>query len=243
MKVKKAAIACTLLTMPQAYAQDAVPNTWSKEVELGLVTTGGNSNTDAINARANATNERTHWRNKGVLGALYTQNNNTTTAAQYNASAKSKYKIDNHQYVFGIAKYGSEKFSGYDYRAIEAMGYGQRVIANESVVLDLEVGPGARQSKPNNETSNHKKMVWLNGDLSWNIDKETSLSEEISAEIAKNADNPDSANILSSATAFKNKINGSLAIKLTYALQYTSKVPSGVQKSDRKSTVTLVYNF
>ncbi len=242
MKVIPAAIvySYTLLTFLLVHAQDAVSSTWNSEVELGYLTTGGNTNTAAINARAKTINERTHWRHKGTLEAMHSQDKSITTAEHYTASAKSKFKIDNRQYIFGLIKYDSERFSGYDYRASEAVGYGQRIIANDSVVLDLETGPGSRQSRPNNAVTNYENVVWLNGDLSWNIDKETNLSEELGAEIANTAD---SANIFSSATTFKNKLNGSLAVKLTYTLQYTSKAPTGVQKSDRKSTVTLAYSF
>lgn len=234
------ATVAALLAPAQVMAQDVVPTTWQSEVEFGFITHSGNTNTETINGKASTLNERTYWRNRATLEAMHTQDAANTTGEAYSASVKSKFKVDNRQYFFGLVKYESDRFSGYDYRSSGIVGYGQRVIAKEGITLDLEAGPGARQSKPEDEPVDHKKVAWLNGDFIWNIDKDTLLTEDIGAEISSSGNG---ANVFSSATSFKHRLNGSLAIKLSYALQYTSTVPEGVVKSDRKSTVTLAYSF
>ena len=233
-------VVATLFSSIQALAQDVVPTTWQSEVEFGFITNSGNTNTETINGKATTLNERTYWRNRATLEAMHSQDATNTTGEAYSASAKSKFKVDNRQYFFGLIKYESDRFSGYDYRSSGIVGYGQRVVAKEGITLDLEAGPGTRQSKPEDEQVDHKKVAWLNGDFIWNIDKDTLLTEDIGAEIPSSGN---SANVFSSATSFKHRLNGSLAIKLSYALQHTSKVPDGVVKSDRKSTITLAYSF
>ena len=237
MNMKRITLASLLLTAGQAHAQENTYSTWHSEVELGFVTTSGNTNTETINGKSKTLNERTHWRNQMTMEALHAQNSAATTAEKYDASTKSKYKIDDRQYVFGLLKYDNDRFSGFDYRSSEAIGYGQRVIADMGMTFDIEAGPGARQSKPSNSDINSEGLSWLNGDFIWNIDKKSIFTEELGTEIAT------SAAITSSATGLKTQINGSLAMKLTYFIQYTSKVPEGVEKGERKSTVTLVYSF
>ena len=65
----------------------------------------------------------------------------------------SDYKLESPAFLFATISYEDDKFSGYDYRITESVGYGRRVIDESDLSLDLEIGPGVRQSKLNNGAS------------------------------------------------------------------------------------------
>jgi putative salt-induced outer membrane protein len=100
--------------------------------------TQGNTETQNTHARLNVLNERAAWRHEGHLEGLVSSNDDTTTAEKYAALAKTNYKFSESDYVFGVVKYETDRFSGYDYQASESIGYGRRVVKTEAVILDLE---------------------------------------------------------------------------------------------------------
>ena len=121
---------------------------WAGSGELGFVSTSGNTDTSNLTARLGLVNERDKWRHSLGLEALNTESDGETTAERYFAAGQSDYKISEHDYLFGRLSYEDDKFSGYEYRATETVGYGRRVLNADNMTLDLEAGPGARQSKP-----------------------------------------------------------------------------------------------
>ena len=74
------------------------------------------------------------------LTSLNNEDNNTTTAERYLISGKSDYRLSDISYLFGTVDYEDDRFSGYDYRATEVVGYGRRVLNTETMTLELEAG-------------------------------------------------------------------------------------------------------
>ncbi len=224
-----------MVGVASAQAGDA---SWSGEAELGVVATSGNTETQTINAKAKAENERDQWRHKLALEALNTENGGATSAERYNFSGQSNYKLTERQSLFGIVTYENDRFSGYDSRTTEALGYGARVVAQENLKLDIEAGLGARQSKltVSGDTEN-EGVVHLAGNLAWDVSKTSHFTQELVSDIGEDS------TVTKSVTALKTQINGSLAMKLSYTLKNTSKVPTGKEKTDTETAVTLVYGF
>jgi len=225
-----------LMLAGSALAQES-GSQWSGEAELGIVATSGNTETQTVSAKAKVVNERDKWKHVAKFEALNTEDGTTTTAERYLLSGKSDYKMSALDYVFITANYEDDRFSGYDWRASELLGYGRHVIAQEDLSLDLEAGVGVRQSKTDAGVSDSEGIVSLAGNLGWKISDTSKFTEELNTEIG------DSATISKSVTGLKTQINGSLAMKITYTVKHTSKVPAGIEKVDRETAVTLVYSF
>lgn len=60
--------------------------------------------------------------------------------------------------MFGLVSYENDRFAGFNYRMSETLGYGYRVISQDTLTLDLEAGPGARQTQLRNISS--KMSLW-----------------------------------------------------------------------------------
>jgi len=226
------------LSIGQAMAgPEAVSNKWKGEAELGFVSASGNTKTETVNAKAKVTTNRDKWRHKLEAAALGASNSADTTAERYTLTGQSDYKISEQNYFFGLVNYEKDRFSGYDYRVSESLGYGRRVIEEPAFTLDLEVGPGARQSKLDNGDSDSEFVVRGAAKFDWFISDTSKFSEVLTVEAGEDA------TISKSVTGLTSQIAGSMAMKLTYTIKNTSDVPPGVKNTDKETAVTLVYSF
>jgi putative salt-induced outer membrane protein len=220
------------------HAEDKVADEgWGGSAELGIVNTTGNTETETISAKAKAETEREKWRHTINFEALNSSDQNVSTAERYFLSGQSSYKIGKKNFFFVLVSYEDDRFSGYDYRVTESIGYGRRVIAEPGLTLDLEIGPGARQSKLDSGASEDELMVRGAAKLAWKISKTSKFSEDFSTDVGEDV------TITKSVTALSAQVNSSLATKITYTIKNTSDVPAGVEKTDTETAVTLVYSF
>lgn len=218
-------------------ADEGEPAAWKGEAELGLVYTSGNTETDTVSAKAKISREQDKWRHAGEFSALNTSDKTGTTAERYEVKGQSDYKFSKREYIFGIVNYENDRFSGYDYRVSESIGYGRRVLERSDMTLDLEAGPGARQSKLDNGDSDSEFLVRGAAKYAWSISKTSKFTEDLTVEAGQDA------TITKSVTALSSKINGDLAMRLSYTFKHTSDVPPGIEKTDTETAVTLVYSY
>ena len=210
---------------------------WKGNVELGIVNTTGNTKTETTSAKAKAATETEKWRHTITYESLNSSDQGVTTAERYALNGQSDYKLDKKNFFFAMINYEDDRFSGYDYRMTEAIGYGRRVLDEPDLTLDLEIGPGARQSKLETGKTENETMVRGAGKLNWKISKTSSFTEDLSVDAGEDS------TVTKSVSALSAQINGSLATKITYTVKNTSDVPVGVKKTDTELAVTLVYKF
>ena len=220
-----------------AAEKDVNDGSWKGNVELGIVNTTGNTKTKTTNLKAKVETEREKWRHVINLDALKSSDQGVSTAERYMLSGQSSFKMGKKNFFFALVSYEDDRFSGYDYRVTESIGYGRRVIADPSLTLDLEIGPGLRQSKLETGDTSDETMVRGAAKLAWAISKTSKFTEDLSTDVGEDV------TITKSVTGLSAQVNGSLATKLTYTIKNTSDVPVGVEKTDTETAVTLVYNF
>lgn len=228
-----------MLFVNNVYAEDATveKSLWKASAELGFVSTTGNTETETLNAKAKASTDREKWRHKAEITSLNSSDATTRTAQKVTLMGKSDYKLEGKNFLFGVVSYENEKFSGYDYRVTEAIGYGRRVVENADMILDLEVGPGARQSKLDNGDTENESMLRVAAAYDWTISKTSKFSEVFTVEMGEDV------TVSKSVTSLSSQIEGNLSMKVTLTYKNTSDVPVGVENTDTETAVTLVYNF
>ena len=218
-------------------AEETENGLWKASAELGYVSTSGNTETTTVNSKAMTSTEREEWRHKIEITALKASDNIGTTAEKYGLTGQSDYKLTKPNYLFGMVNYENDKFSGFEYQVTEAIGYGRRVIDGTGLSLDLEIGPGARQSKLDTGESDSETIIRGAAKLDWAISKTSRFTEVLTIEDGEDV------TISKSVTGLSSKINGSLSMKITYTYKNTSEVPVGVEETDTETAVTLVYGF
>jgi putative salt-induced outer membrane protein len=159
MLFKNSIVVMVLLgTTGQLFAIEPAPP-WKGDAELGIVSTSGNTKNTSIKARANVVHEQDQWRHTAKFDALNTSNATTTTSERYALSGKSDYKFDERSFLFGLVGYENDRFAGFNSRINEVLGYGYRAINQDNLILDIEVGPGARQTQLRNITSSRWQAI------------------------------------------------------------------------------------
>ena len=160
-----------------------------------------------------------------------------TTARRFALQAKTDYKFTERSYIFGVLTYEDDRFSGYDYQASIAAGYGRKLIAREGLVLEGEIGPGVRRNKPDEGDTEDEGIVRGALNLDWKISEAATFVELFSVEAGEDI------TITQSVTALKSQIAGNLASKISYTVRHASEVPADTEKKDTTLAVTLVYSY
>lgn len=220
-------------------AEQGEKSLWNTSAEIGYVSTSGNTETETLNMKGTATTDREKWKHKFELTSLTSSVSSVTTAEKYLLSAQSNYKLIAPNYLFGLVTYEDDTFNAndYDYQVSEAIGYGRRVIDDKNLSLDLEIGPGARQSKlPSGETES-ESLIRAAAKLEWTISKTSKFSEELTVDSGEDSD------VIRSVSALTTSVKGNLSMKVTYTYKNTSDVPVNTEETDTETAITLVYTF
>ena len=227
-----------MLSFPAAAEPTAPERPWQGEVELGFVTTRGNTDTDSLNAKAKVVNEREIWRNSGRIDAVNNATDGVRNAEHYFAVVKSDRKFSEVSYFFASLNYDDDRFSGYDYRSALAIGYGRNVIKREGLALDLELGAGARRSRLDDATDAEDEGI-VSGAMriNWQFSTVAEFGEDLSVEAGE------ISTITRSITSVKSTVAANIALKVTVTAQYTSDVPPTIKNSDVETATTVVYSF
>jgi len=215
---------------------------WKSSVELGFVRTTGNTETQTTSLKANVVYEVDKWRHKGHAEAYGTETENDAgenevSAERYVLSGKSDYKFSELDYMFALVKLQKDRFSGFEYEHIISLGYGRKVIKQDNMELDLEIGPGVRLFKVEDGESDSEALLRLAADYWWQISDNSKFTQELSTDIGEDITSSQSI------TGIQANINSALALKATYTVRHKSEVPEGTEKTDTEVGITLVYNF
>ena len=219
---------------------------WTSSIELGLIRTTGNTETQTTAGKADVVYEVDKWRHTGHAEGYGQEATDKTTgetevsAERYELSGKSDYKFNEYDYFFALLKLQKDRFSGFEYEHTVSLGYGRKVIKQDNMELDLEIGPGQRFYKFDNGISEREALLVLAAKYWWAITDNSKFSQELYADIGEEF------TTTKSITGIQANINKTLALKVTYTIRNKSEVPVAVpviEKTDTELAVTLVYTF
>ena len=223
-------------------ADKAAASPWKSAVELGFIRTTGNTETTTTAAKADVSYEVEKWRHTGHAEGFGTQTQDDSgksvvSAERYELSGKSDYKFTERDYVFGLVKLLKDRFSGFEYERVVSAGYGRTVIKRADMQLDIEIGPGVRFFKADNQSASDEATLRLSGNYWWAMSDHSKFTQELTTEIGEEF------TTTKSITGISANISNALALKFTYTLRNKSKVPAGTERTDTELATTLVYNF
>ena len=225
---------------------------WSGDVSVGLLFKRGNTESDSVNAHANASRDSAFWRHHFKADANNEKERDQETD-EYNRTDENyfaSYKLDrklgeeSRNYLFNVVTYEKDNFSGFHYQASYAVGLGRRVIDREAHTLDVEAGPGYRVQclEPEDSYSDcadteESAIARLALKYHWQISENAEFQEEISSEVGEESTST------RMETSLTSKINSHFALRLRHLLEHESKVPAGSKETDHQVSVGLVYTF
>lgn len=225
------------------------PKPWDIKMSLSYLLQNGNTKSQSLAAKINASHEGQKWRQMFKAEAVNStgQNgsgNEVRTAERYYGSYKLDRKFSHHNYLFNIVTYQKDRFSGYFYQASYALGLGHRFLNTDSQTLDVEAGPGYRVQCLDSSgsylhcgNSDDSLIGRAAAKYQWKISKTATFGEELSME--SGGGNTSTR----SETSLTSQIDDHFALQLSYLLTHDSTVPPGNHNTDQETSVSLVYTY
>lgn len=239
-----------LMAMPMTAVAEIDPEGWNGEAELAYQMKRGNSVSNSVSAKAEAEYEGDDWRHTAKVEAYNAKSEDPDTeeeertAESYYTSYKLDRKFGEANYIFNIVTYEKDAFSGYQYEATYAFGYGRRLVDTETQVLDTEIGPGFRSrclepadsytDCPDNEDDPFLRVA---AKYAWQITPTAKFKEEVSSNIDEDS------TVTRAETSLSTKVNDHLALRVSHILDHDSDPPPGVKEADHQVLVSLVLGF
>jgi putative salt-induced outer membrane protein len=238
--VKKLALILILFPLVSMAADevDPTPVGWTGEGALGYTSTSGNSDTENLRARLAVSRESDQWKHTASLDAIKNESDDETSADSLALKARSEYNFGEKSYAFGQLRLEDDEFSGYEYQRTLTFGVGSRFIENEKHLLDASIGLGYRSLKDSEtEETEEDNIVTADVKYEYKISETATFIQTILIE------DGDENTYTESDTSLKIRIVGNLAAKISYLVKRNSEVPASIDKSDKITTVSLVYAF
>jgi len=224
-------------SMPLLADDAATTQSWEAAAELGFVKTSGNSETETLNAKLDASTSYTKWKHALHLETLNSSSNNVRSAEKYLVEGQSDRFISDRSYLLGVATWEKDKFSGFDHQASIALGYGYKAIQESNMELSFEMAPGYRVSEFDSGNNEEDAILRLAESFSWKVSETSTLDQLLSTETG------DSNTVTRFGIFLTSQVAGDLSMKVGYAVKHNSDVAVGSNKTDRETSMTLVYKI
>ena len=244
-RIVKMALAGLLLLSGSVYAQDDAEEEkklgWTGTGELGFVSTTGNTESTALNAKLNFILQRERWRFRFSGTALKTSENKITDNERYTVEVQGDRELSKKSWLFLAYRWDADKFGSYDPQMSFTGGYGYQLMKSEKHQLKGEIGAGYKKLKERADgDTNNEAIARLLLDDSWQVFKTTFWTNRLLVEAG------------SSNTFFQFNTNVAVsmterfAVKFGYEVRHNTDVPDDIEDSKNTDTITsvnLVYNF
>ena len=217
-----------------AMAQDELG--WSGKGALGYVSQSGNADTQTLSIGADAVNNMEKWRYSLGLKILQSESDDVDTADRFELYGQVDYKVDEKSYWLGTLRYDDDEFSQFESQLTATVGYGRVLVDSESNKLKGEIGLGVRRAEERISGDSDTEAI-ARGVLGYqHIFSETaSLTNDLLVE--SGSDNTFVKNI----TALNADIAGDFGLQVAYEIRHNTDVADGIDKTDRVSSINLVY--
>jgi putative salt-induced outer membrane protein len=238
----KVSIAQRQQTIAAAKAAEPKPgffdtSSWSGEATIGGSIISGNTEEQAVNAGLTLDRKVGKWEHGFTLLADYSRNNGQTTKQRLAANYGSKWFAWERGYVFGLIDFEYDDFLQFDYRLSEAIGVGYRVLQTERMTLDIEGGPGARQTQFEIGGMENEFIFVLASDYDFQIREGLKFTNDTSAFLG--SDRSTFNNIAALTAQLTERISG----RFSFEAQHDTSVPVGQVRTETATRASLVYGF
>jgi putative salt-induced outer membrane protein len=206
--------------------------------ELGYSKISGNSNSESLRAGADMTWFNAPWSYSLKLATMSASDNDETSAEEYLVAGRTRYNLSTDNYLFGLARWDKDRFSGYESQSTLAGGYGRQLLTGPPQSLTVEVGPGVRHDEYEEGGNDNVGLLYAGLDYDWQFSDTSKFSQSLATEASEE-------NIIGrSETALTVAMNDTLALKISYEAEFNDSPPPGASsQTDTTTGVSLIYNM
>ncbi len=210
---------------------------WDGNIEFGANVKTGNTDKQQLNFVGKLNSYWEKWENTIKATVDLGEENSVNTDEEYRVKDQIRYPLSELNYSFGELEYVNDRFSGYEYRTSELVGYGHYLIKEDDLTVIGEAGLGARQASLKNGDDENSFLGRGSTKIDWKIAKNISLTEDLTISVGSDS------TITESETAIKSKLSESLYLKAGFDIEHISDVPAGRDNTDTTTKITVGYDF
>lgn len=238
-----------LVAVLLAATNAAQADEWGGKIGLGAIATSGNSETSTVQAEFGLDHKRDAWSNELRANAVQARSESVdettgesrtkTTTERYFVGLRTAYDFTDTDFIFLQLDFEKDLFGGIRERTVQTLGYGRRLLHSASHMLDLELGAGARQLKPQADGARRQSNVIgrLGLDYKWTLSETSKLGQTLTVEGGED-------NVYTEAvSSLKLAVIGGVFANIGFTVKNNSEVPVGTEKTDTISSVSLAYEF
>ncbi|MCG9695725.1 DUF481 domain-containing protein [Shewanella sp. Isolate11] len=216
---------------------------FAADAELGATVTTGNTESTSVKARLDMKHELGNWENQYLIETLYKEDDGEETGKRYYGLIQADYLINEKNYLFANANHEIDPFTGYESTTTASSGYGHKFINSETTLFAIEVGPGYRYKRLDEESAFDAGYDTESGWIGHGVmNFETKISESSKfkqmfiADVGKSIEGR-------SETSITANIAGSLAMKFAVIVRYNGDPLEDTKSTDTETNMTLLYSF
>ena len=224
-------------TLPAVGSAERQIGRWSGEMELGGSRTSGNTETEILGTALQLEHVRERWRENFNATLDLAREDSETFSRRLFAESESRYLL-NDLFLFAFGSIETDRFSAFEYRLSEAVGIGYRLFETKDYTLEVEVGPGVRQSRlrvtNNFEGEYIGRLVAV---AEWRVLKNARLQHKTATTFGS------VRTLLETKTSYTTDMRDDLALRLSFELRHNTSVPDETRNTDTLSKVSIVYRI
>ena len=231
-----------VLSAASVFAQDEEEERvlgWTGTGEFGFVSTTGNTESEALNAKLNFVLTRERWRHRFSGTALTTSEDGIKDNERYTMEIQSDRKLSEKSWLFGAFRWDADKFGSYDPQVSLTAGYGRLLMKSEKHELKGEIGAGYRKLEERiSHNSSSEAIARFVLDDSWQVFSTTLWTNRLLIESGS------SNTFTQFNTGLAISMTDRFAVKLGFEARNNTNIPPGdTEDTDTITSVNLVYNF
>ena len=230
--------ALVALSARAAWAQD--PDPVRLTVDLGFVSTSGNTEVTTFNMGEKLTYTTGRWMFGQAAAAIYGESDGSSTAEQYDAALRAEYSLGPHFLAFAGATWYRNTFAGITSRFVEGVGLGWRTIQAARDTLRLDAAITSNQET--NLALVQSTFAASRASLAYKHLFGASTAFTQAVEWVTNLEDTDDQRLFSE-TALTAPISKQIALKATYTIRFDNQPEPGFQDTDRVFTTGLQIVF
>jgi len=254
-RILKLVVAMSLLVAAwAANADDAPappPPPLVVKVQVGYVSSHGNTDAQTGNAKLEVTYNVDAWKHDLQLAGLYGKSNDIVSAERLDAQWQTNYNFTDRLYTFGALHYDDDKFSGFQYQETLSAGAGYSIVKLADATLDAQVGVGYRRLRPEllgkdatGDVISRTPLAVETGAVAtatikgmYAFNSSTKLTEVLALESGSDD------TLVQNDLGLQVNMSKALAITVGYEVRHNSSPPAGLVKTDSLVTFNLAYAF
>ena len=213
-----------------APAPAAAPPRWRAQIDLGYVSTAGNSNVRTLNVAEQVGFNPGQWRFGQSFSIVNSYTNDSETAATIKAGLRADYAVGSRFRLFLLGSYARDRFAGVARRFEEAAGLAYGILTGPTNVLDVEAGAGRTQQTSTADTTQQFWVSRLAGHYKLNFTSRAFFEQK--AELLEDLENTKNY-LINTESSVVAPVLSNVGLKLGYVVRYANEPPTaGVKKTD-----------